>query len=382
MPLQVRQLVKLPDLVASLLIGVLALSTLYNSSGEREPDLLGVLLVVAGAASLLVTRRYPIAVLGVSLAIALVIEALQYPADGNGLTSMWALYVVALHRPWRISLPIALVMSGLVVATIALTVGVSAAPLIGSAGTVIGAWALGAGARSRRSLLRAEERAALAEERASIAREMQDLVAHELAAMTVQVTAARRVAQRDPEAVEELLAGAEDTARTVVAEARRILALLSPGEAATGDAELDGTPDRAPLPGLDGLPELVRHHGEAGLFVELRTPTPAPELGSGPALLAFRTVEQALAHAARTGARTAEVAAEITPGHAADGSDDTLLVRVRHDGSAGPAPTLTREVGLARRAQLYGGTIDQTVNADGITVVLQLPAAGSRRTTP
>ena len=353
----------LPDLAAAVVLGALSLSALVTGSGERDTDAFAVLLVLVASASLLVARRHPLPVLAVTLAASLVIEAMRYPADYNGLTALWALYVVALLRTWQVSLAAALVVGTLVVTTVWLSLGLPPAMLFSAATSVAIAWVLGAGNRSRRSRLLAEERAASAEERAGIAREMQDLVAHELAEMTVQVTAARRVVGSDPEAADRLLSGAEETARAVVGEARRILAVLSSSE---------GTPDRAPLPGLDDLPELVGRHADAGLFVDLQATTPAPYVGAGPALLAYRTVEETLAEATRARARTAEVSV---------GTDDGLQVRVRHDGAPATGSAPVRSVGLERRAQLYGGTVGRRVDAAGTTVVLQIPAAGTRRTT-
>lgn len=132
-----------------------------------------------------------------------------------------------------------------------------------------------------------------------------------------------------------LLEQAEETARTVMAEARRILALLTPDE----EEQHSG-----PLPDLGSLTELARRHTAAGLEVSVRAAT-ATQVRPGPALLAHRLVEEALAAAHDCGAGTAEVAV--------DDLDDALHVVVTHDGtSSGLRPErfdrLRERAGLCR----------------------------------
>jgi signal transduction histidine kinase len=355
------------DVVAAVLLGLLGFSSLYGvGPGSRPADALGVILVLAGALCLVVARRYPLPVLVGTLATTLAVAELDYPQNGLGLTVMWALYVVAERLPRAVSLVATLVTVAL--ANISLTMALDGATTADrvSATVVLGAgWAVGRASRARRSGREAENRAALAEERALVAREMQDLVAHELAEMTVQVTAARRLVARDPAATEELLAGAETTARTVVTEARRILALLAPD---------DEVAARRPLPGLDNLEELALAYGERGLPVELHLCVPGG-VAPGPGLLTYRTVEDALAEARNAGAMRARVSVVA---HSGD-----LRVRVGHDGAAVGESTAAGTPGLQRRVQLYGGSLQRAAGTrdDQATVVLEIPAAGTRRTT-
>jgi hypothetical protein len=64
------------------------------------------------------------------------------------------------------------------------------------------------------------------EERRRIARDVHDFVGHGLAAVMLQVTSARHMLRRDPEAAEEVLRSAEDVGRRSMQELRRTLALL------------------------------------------------------------------------------------------------------------------------------------------------------------
>ena len=68
--------------------------------------------------------------------------------------------------------------------------------------------------------------AAALEERTRIAGELHDVVAHALSAMTVQASAARRMAERDPERAESAFATVEATGREALTELRRLLGVL------------------------------------------------------------------------------------------------------------------------------------------------------------
>lgn len=359
----------LVDLVVAVLLAGIGLTSLLGAAtGERPADALALALVLAGAGSLLLLRAHPVPVLAVTLGTAVAIDQLGYPQNGLGLTVLWALYVVGLDLPVRRSLPLTLGTLVLVNLSAATAPGHSSLADHLSTTVILGAgWTFGRAVHARRSRRAAEERAAVAEERTRVAREMQDLVVHELAEMTVQVTAARRMAAVDPRTTDELLAGAESSARAAVAEVRRILALLTPVE--------EAREDRRPLPGLGDLVRLAQRHTARGLPVAL-TMARADEVAAGPGLLAYRAVELALEEAWRSCAGRADVAVDVGPGG--------LQVVVRHERMAGgevPAGATDAAAmsGLVRRAQLYGGTVDRQVGAAGGTVVLEIPSAGTRR---
>ena len=362
------------DLVLALLLaGLGAASLLGNVPGERPADLLGLVLVLAGTGGLVVAHRFPLPVLVLTLLSCVALDQLRYPQQGLGLTVLWALYVVALRLPRRVSVP-ATLLTLLVVNLSMATAAAGRGPLPAEHVTttvVLGAgWVFGRAASARRSRRTAEERAAVAEERTRVAREMQDLVAHELAGLTVQVAAARRLARSDQAAAEELLTGAESSARAAVGEVRRILDLLAPAGQAGHD--------RHPLPGLADLPDLAGRHSGRGLPVVLRGGR-VEDVAPGPQLLAYRVVETALEEAWRSGAGRAEVSV--------DSGARGLRVEVLHErmpgrDTAGTDVTDATVVsGLARRAQLYGGSVDRKVGASGGSVVLEIPLAGARRTT-
>jgi signal transduction histidine kinase len=77
---------------------------------------------------------------------------------------------------------------------------------------------------------------AVAEERVRIARELHDIVAHGVSLMTIQIAAARRVADSKPEAAESSLAAAEQTGRQTLSELDSMLSVLRGADASIGAA--------------------------------------------------------------------------------------------------------------------------------------------------
>jgi signal transduction histidine kinase len=75
---------------------------------------------------------------------------------------------------------------------------------------------------------------ALLSERRRVARDVHDFVGHGLAAVMLQVTSARHVLRRDPDAAEEALRSAEEVGRHSMQELRRTVTLLRSEDEAAG----------------------------------------------------------------------------------------------------------------------------------------------------
>ena len=90
---------------------------------------------------------------------------------------------------------------------------------------------------------------ALLAERRRIARDVHDFVGHSLAAVMLQVTSARHVLRRDPDAAEEALRCAEDVGRAGMQELRRTVTLLRSDDEAGVDAPLPTASEIAALVG-------------------------------------------------------------------------------------------------------------------------------------
>ena len=190
---------------------------------------------------------------------------------------------------------------------------------------------------------RAEAAEAVADERARIARELHDVVAHALSIMVVQAAAAEQLLVSDPERARTALAAVQQAGRNATAEMTRMLDLLR----GVGIDEL------APLPTLDGLPDLIEDARLAGAEVALEHDQLRP-LPAALELCAYRVVQEALTNTAKH-ANSPHVQVRLTCSEAA------LTVLVEDDGGAGPRASSGTQrglLGLRERVEVFGGTLD------------------------
>ena len=195
-----------------------------------------------------------------------------------------------------------------------------------------------------------EAQRAVADERTRIAGDLHDIVAHALTEMTLQATAAGRLATRDADRARAAFEAVEDRGRDALGELRRLLGVLR-----HEDEEIA----LAPQPSLRHLDALVRRAGAAGLPVGVSVEGDAAELPAGIDVTGYRVVQEALrgaldAHGAgraevRVRYRRANVELEVV--------DDGRLL--------GHGPPL----GLRERVALYGGELSSAPRRDGGHVV-------------
>jgi signal transduction histidine kinase len=132
------------------------------------------------------------------------------------------------------------------------------------------------------------------------------------------------------------------------------------------------SPAAAPAPGLGALRELARDATALGLIVDVREAgvpgLVAPEVHAA----AYRIVQEALTNAGRYGAGGA---AEL----AVTWDDDAVEIDVRNAASGNGARGRGRHglQGMARRAQLVGGTVAAGPEANGWRVTARLPVQRS-----
>ncbi|MFG2431521.1 sensor histidine kinase [Streptomyces sp. NPDC048590] len=382
------------------------------------PVPLGVLFGLLAGSVLVLRRRWPIAVVLVSIATT--------PAEMGFLMGIVGLYTLAASEvPRRITVVLTgmTLVGTLVVSYVRLRQSVDAhadfgpgvwyVPLVAlfmslglTAPPVLFGLYVGARRRLMESLReradslerelslladRAEERAewARTEERTRIAREMHDVVAHRVSLMVVHAAALQAVAPKDPAKAVRNAALVGDMGRQALTELREMLGVLRSGETAVvpsaGRVPLAAVGRAAAAaaavavedgPRLDEVEALVAQSREAGMVVELSVEGERRPYAPVVEQTAYRVVQEALTnvHKHAAGARTrvrlayrgAEVAMQVENG-AADGAV----------ADAGLPSGGNGLVGMRERVLGLGGVfVSGPTDAGGFRVSAVLPDAG------
>ena len=288
-----------------------------------------------------------------------------------------ALYSVANHASWAVSVSAAVLTATVLPVSFALDwhnqgqVYLSDLPY--NYGLFGAAWVLGDNVRRQREqaqlamrLAAAEEQRskhAVADERVRIARELHDVVAHTLSVIVLQAGAGRRIAPQQPDRAAAVLGGIETLGREALGDMRRLVGMLRTG------------PEREhePQPTLERLPELADRVRSAGLDVDVRTEGEARPLPPGVDLSAYRIVQEALTNTLRhAGAAGAMVV--VRYGGAG------VEVEVTDDGR-GPGPSGNGAAGghglagMRERVGMFGGELEVGAReGGGFRVRALLPA--------
>lgn len=364
-----------------------------NVTGSVVPDnsvtyvyddpVLPVLVLIAAApgVALIWRRRFALVSLAVTLAALIAVAALGWQTGNLPGTLLIASYAVGAWSPVRYGIAAA---AGLLAALVALgQVGRYEFDEPFHPGILVlfsAPWLIGVLIRRRRlgeeNAVREAEAAerdlaarrarAVADERLRVARDLHDLVAHGLAAVVVQTTAARQRAATLE--VADRLAAVEEEARAALDDLRAMLDVLRGEDPAAG----------SPAPGLDELTELVsahrRSHGPVRLEVD---PAVAGESDSL-RLVAYRIVQEALTNVGRhaPGAAATVVVRRI---------GSSVEVVVEDDGRA-PVPAGARPsdggfglAGMRERVSLFGGSLEAGATPAGgfrVRAQLERPARG------
>ncbi|MEV4112544.1 sensor histidine kinase [Nonomuraea sp. NPDC049695] len=341
--------------------------------------------VVCGA--LIFRRRWPRAVLAVTVTgfvVYVMIDGGRSPLD---MASAIAVYTVASRCPrrkaWAYGELVALVV---VVARVGFGGSAWLAPEVLAPIAFIGmATAVGDALRSRRAYVAAvEERARRAEEtreeeaerrvmeeRLRIARELHDVLAHHIALINVQAQVAEHVLATQPEQARTALGHVRHAGKEALDELRTTVGLLRrPG---SRDELLT-----EPAPGLDRLPELADSFTAAGLKLDWQIhgdpgPLPAPV-----DLAAFRIAQEALTNVSKHAPRAS---ATVRIGYASH----EVIVDVTDDGAGHPGGISSGTghglIGMRERALSVGGTfLAGPVAGGGFRVHAVLPL--SRKSRP
>ena len=346
------------DWIVALLFGAPALIGLVV---QRPHHLELIPAVVATTATLLARRRAPLIVLAAVTALGVVAVELAATASGFDFAIACAVYAVAAYRPARAAWTGLVATTTVMTAAILLRSGVvsTTAELSNLYFLVLVALAIGMNTRSRRghvaqlveranALAReTEQRAQLAtaEERARIAREMHDVVAHSLSVMIALADGAAAAIDRSPGSARAAVDQVADTGRAALADMRRVLGVLSDGDATF-----------SPPPGGTDLDRLVQSYRAAGLPVTLTVSGASLPADVGLQLSVYRIVQEsltnALRHSSRSGPATVEVARE--PGAVRIVVASPLAV----SGTRQTRPGGRGIIGMRERAAIYGGSVD------------------------
>ncbi|MEU9190579.1 histidine kinase [Streptomyces sp. NPDC048484] len=139
------------------------------------------------------------------------------------------------------------------------------------------------------------------EERFRIARDLHDVIGHQVAMLSLHLGVAEIGLPEGSESSRQALVSARSSARTVVLETQRILALLRREDDSSDDEAL------RPIPSLSGLEGLIASFESIGLDVRPGIDIIAVPVEPSVGVTVYRIVQEALTNAYRHGEGTATV---------------------------------------------------------------------------
>jgi len=347
------------DVLVALAAAASAVPAVIHTDGR--PQTLVIVVLALGAAPLLVRRIWSLPVFGLVVAVNLAAGLAVHGHALNGAALLIALYTVAAMRPRRDACTCAGLLEVTVVTGLLLFAGGGWwFDAIFASGMVAAALGLGLYSATRRAERLERERdqqgaLATAAERTRIAREMHDIVAHNLTVMVTLSEAAIATSAASPERATDLMRKVSATGRRALADTRRLLGVLRPGQ--------DPDEDFQPVPGLAQLDTLIEQVRSAGLDTTLEIRGAAPDVPAGLQLTAYRLVQEALTNTLKhggTGAR-ASVRLRFQPGE--------LRVDIDDDGAGDTAPATASIgsglIGMQERVHAYGGDVQAGPRSGG-----------------
>jgi signal transduction histidine kinase len=341
-----------------------------------HPSPAAMLLVVVASLALAWRRRWPVAVLAVSLAAVTGFSLLGYVNGAALLAPVLALYAVASQDTTRRAVLAAVVTVGVLLAATAARNplghfyggGFDLIPFLGAA-----ALFAGIAVANRRAYVasihdRAQQEAQrrIDEERLRIARELHDVVAHTMATINVQAGAAAHVLTTRPETAGEALQAIKTASKQGLQELRAILNVLR---------QADDADPTQPAPGIAQLETLVAGARQAGVETTLTvTGEPGP-LPAAADLAAYRIVQESLTNTIRhAGPATASVTLSYR------GTE--LAIEITDTGLGASASTFRDGTGhgiagMRERAAAVGGLVEAgPAPGGGFRVAARLPLHG------
>ncbi|MFF1475555.1 histidine kinase [Streptomyces mirabilis] len=190
------------------------------------------------------------------------------------------------------------------------------------------------------------------EERLRIARDLHDVIGHQVAMLSLHLGAAEIGLPADAESSRQALVSARSSARTVVVETQRILALLRLADDISEDEAL------RPTPALSGLEGLIASFESIGLDVHPSIHIPAGFVEPSVGVTVYRVVQEALTNAYRHG----EGAATVDVGQRDGRICVTVENRVSHPLRGSGSGSGLGLVGMRERVESSSGRL--TIDSD------------------
>ncbi|MFF7928444.1 sensor histidine kinase [Streptomyces mirabilis] len=190
------------------------------------------------------------------------------------------------------------------------------------------------------------------EERLRIARDLHDVIGHQVAMLSLHLGAAEIGLPADAESSRQALVSARSSARAVVVETQRILALLRLADDISEDEAL------RPTPALSGLEGLIASFESIGLDVHPSIDIPAGFVEPSVGVTVYRVVQEALTNAYRHG----EGAATVDVGQRDGRICVTVENRVGHSLRGSGSGSGLGLVGMRERVESSSGRL--TIGSD------------------
>ena len=203
------------------------------------------------------------------------------------------------------------------------------------------------------------------QERNRIARELHDVIGHTLVVSLLHVQSARLAVEHDPADAARALAEAERLGRECLAEVRITVGMLREDDTPEGGGTIK------PLPGIDGLPALVKRFRSAGADITLTVEGDTGRLPATTGLAVYRIAQEALTNAVKH-APDSPTALRLT----VDAERVTLMADSMAEPGTGTGLGL---VGMRERAESLGGRCEAGPGGRGWLVRATLPVAVSPR---
>lgn len=351
---------------------------------RSHPPVSAFAVLAIPAVSLLWRRSHPLVVYAATVGGAATWALIGQVYGAALVMVLVAFFTLCVERPGRLA-PLALGCAGALTiwgaGGVAGTWGWWGGPQLDMWAEMIAAGAAGAFVSARRSwkaseLLRAQDqqrarhdeiRRQIVSERLRIARELHDVVAHSMAMINVQASAAATLVGTDPLRVTESLQAIRRASKDGLRELRSILDVLR---------QVDDQAPAVALPNREAFEALVEATRSAGVECTLSWKLHMSDATPGTALAAYRIAQESLTNVVRHAPRSVT---SVT----VRGDDSAILIEVTNDAS-GASGTFTEGsgtgiAGMRERARMLGGSLEAGPNpGGGFTVRALLPIAALR----